>query len=129
MFNSVVSVSRSGKRKTGSFEPSRVNTENILRTCIYFILSRLRYGLENLGIISIAGKVEKLVCSPKCPDRPWIPPCLLPNGCRGLFSQGQSGRNVKLTTHLHLLTRLRMFAAYTSTHSHAFVAITRIPVL
>jgi len=66
---------------------SRVNTQNILRPCIYLILSRLRYGLENFGISSTAGKFEKLVCSPKCPDLPWIPPCLLPNGCRELFSR------------------------------------------
>jgi len=109
--------------------PSLVNTQNILRPCIYFILSRLRYGLANFGISSTVGRVEKLVCSPMCPDQPWIPPCLLPNGCRGLFSRGQGGRKVKLTTHLHLLPSLRLFGAYTSTHSHAFVAITATTVL
>jgi hypothetical protein len=108
---------------------SHVNTKNILRTYIYFILSQLRYGLANFGISSTAGKVEKLVCSPKCPDRPWIPPCLLPNGCQRLFFRRQSGLKLKLTTHLHLLPRLRMYGAYTYTHSHAVMAIIGTPVL
>jgi len=103
---------------------SRVNLQNILRPCIYFILSRLRYGLVNFGISSTAGKVEKLVCSPKCPDRPWVPPCLLSNGYWRLFSRVQSGWKVNLTTHLNLPPRLRMFGSCISTRSHALMAIT-----
>jgi hypothetical protein len=36
------------------------------------------------------------------------PPSLLSNGYRGLFPKGQSGRSVNLTTHNHLMPRLRM---------------------
>jgi hypothetical protein len=43
--------------------------------------------------------------------RLWGPFILLSSGYRRLFSQGQSGRGVKLTTHLHLVPRLLMRGA------------------
>jgi len=36
------------------------------------------------------------------------PPSLLSNGYRGIFHWEQSGRGVKLPTHLHLVPRSRM---------------------
>jgi hypothetical protein len=46
--------------------------------------------------------------SPPCHvDRFLVPPNLLSNGYRGLFPWGQSGRAVKLTTHLQLVPRSR----------------------
>jgi len=38
------------------------------------------------------------------PDRLWSPSSLLYNGYQGLFPWELSGRGVKLTTHLHLVT-------------------------
>jgi len=49
---------------------------------------------------------------PPGPDRLWDPPSLIYNGYQGLFAWGWSGRNVKLTTHLHPLPRSRMRGAY-----------------
>jgi hypothetical protein len=40
---------------------------------------------------------------------------LLSNGYQGLFPWGQSGRGVKLTTHLHLVPRSKNEWSYTST--------------
>jgi hypothetical protein len=45
--------------------------------------------------------------SSRRPDRFWGPSSLLPNGYRGLFPQGKSGRDVKLITHLQLVPRSR----------------------
>jgi hypothetical protein len=43
------------------------------------------------------------------PDRLWGPPSLLSNGYRGVLSPGvKRGRGVTLTTHPHLVPRLRM---------------------
>jgi hypothetical protein len=45
---------------------------------------------------------------PPCrPDRLWGPPSLLSNGYRGILPQGESRRDVKLTTHLQLVLRLK----------------------
>jgi len=47
----------------------------------------------------------------ECPYRILGPPSLLSSGYRGLFSWVQSGRGVKLTTHVHLVPRLRIRGA------------------
>jgi len=43
--------------------------------------------------------------------QPWRPPSLLTNGHRELFPRQQRSRGVKLTTHPHLVLRLRMRGA------------------
>jgi hypothetical protein len=49
--------------------------------------------------------------SPPCPDRLWDPYSLVYNRYRGLFPQKWSGLDVNLSTHLHLVPRLRMTGA------------------
>jgi hypothetical protein len=56
--------------------------------------------------------MARFISSPQCPDRLWVSPNLLSNGYRGRFPREQSGRSVKLTTHLHLVPRSRMVAVY-----------------
>jgi len=56
------------------------------------------------------------------PDRLWGPPSLLSNGSQGHFSWRQSGRDVKLTTHLHLMRRSKNAWSYNSIPQHAFMA-------
>jgi hypothetical protein len=55
------------------------------------------------------------------PERLWDPPSLLSNGYQGLFPCGQSGRDVKLTTHLHLVPRSKNEWSYTSTPQYVFM--------
>jgi hypothetical protein len=58
---------------------------------------RKAYGMDGPG--SIPG-TARFFFSPQHPDRHNI----LANGYRGLFPQEYSGRSVKLTTHLRLIT-------------------------
>ena len=68
-----------------------------------------RYGLEGLGIESRwGGEIIRIR-----PDRPWGPPSLLYDGYR-VFPGGQIGRGVALTTHPHLVPRLKEEYSYTS---------------
>jgi hypothetical protein len=50
--------------------------------------------------------------SPQRQDRLWDPSSLMPNGYRGLFSRGQSDKDLKLTTCLHLVPRSRKVVLY-----------------
>ena len=54
---------------------------------------------------------------PECPFRQWGPPSLLSKGW-GFFS----GRDLKLTTYLHLVLRLRMNEALVLLPFHTFIA-------
>jgi hypothetical protein len=45
------------------------------------------------------------------PDQHWGPPSLLPNKYQELLVQEYSGWGMKLTTHLHLVPKLRMYGA------------------
>jgi hypothetical protein len=46
---------------------------------------------------------------------------LLSNEYQGLFLWGQSGRGVKVTTHLHLVPRSRIHGAIPPLPQHAFI--------
>ena len=50
---------------------------------------------------------KRFLCHPMCPDRFWDTSSLILNGYRGSFP-GENGRGVKLTTHLHLVSRLNI---------------------
>jgi hypothetical protein len=60
--------------------------------------------------------------SPPRPDRLWGPPSLSTNGYHGLLLWGQSGQGMKLTTHLHLVSRLRIRGATLPLPQYAFMA-------
>jgi hypothetical protein len=62
------------------------------------------YGLDDRGV-GVRVPVGSRFFSSCRPDRLWGPPNLLSNGYRGLFSRGQNGQGVKLTTHLQLVPR------------------------
>jgi len=49
--------------------------------------------------------------SPRYPHRLWGSPSLLFNGYQGPFTQGYRGQRMMLTTHLHLVCRLRKLTA------------------
>jgi hypothetical protein len=77
------------------------------------------YRLDDRG--SIPGGGWEFFSSTPCPDRFWGPPSLISNGYRGLSHWVQSGRCVKLTTHLHLVPRSKNALRYTSTPLYVFV--------
>jgi hypothetical protein len=49
-------------------------------------------------------------------------PGFYPMGNRDPYSLGQSGRNVKLTAHLHIVPRLRIGRVFISTPPYVFIA-------
>lgn len=53
---------------------------------------------------SIPGMGKRFFSTPQHPDRFWCSPNLLYNRHLGLFCQRQSGRSLKLTTHLYLVS-------------------------
>jgi hypothetical protein len=65
------------------------------------------YGLDDQGFRVRVPVGSRIFSSLNRPDRLWGVPNLLSNGYRGLFPRGQSGRGVRLTTHLQLVPRSR----------------------
>jgi hypothetical protein len=80
--------------------------DNITEVGVAQSIQWLSCELEDRGSIRARGEI--FFSSPPHPDRLWGPPNLLWNGYKGLFPRGFSGRGVKLTTHLHLVPRLRL---------------------
>jgi hypothetical protein len=81
------------------------------------IVTRLRAG--RLGFDSRKGL--EFFSSPPLSDRLWGPPSFLSSGYQRLFRRGYSGRGVKLTTHLHLVPRLRMRRAIHPHPQYVFI--------
>jgi len=67
-----------------------------------------QYGLDGEGIIAVGGEIFRTH-----PDQPRCPPSLLHNGYR-FHSWGLSGWGVALTTHPHLVQKLKKEHSYTS---------------
>jgi hypothetical protein len=59
---------------------------------------------------------NKYIYLPLWPDLNWGSPRLLSYGYQGLFARGYRDQCVKLTTHLHLMRRLRIYAAISPSH-------------
>jgi hypothetical protein len=73
-------------------------------------------GVSVLGIVTrllaglcVVGKT--FICTPKRRGQLWVPASLLFSGYRQLVPVEYSGRGVKLITHLHVTSNLRMSAA------------------
>jgi hypothetical protein len=66
------------------------------------------YGLDGWGVGVPSPGGVKFFSFPRCPDRFWGPLSLLSIGYRELVPRRQSGRNVKLITHLQLVPISRM---------------------
>ena len=75
---------------------------------IAWSIQRLGYGLDGSGVVFRQGKI--FLFAPKDPDRLWATHNLIFSAYWCYFL-GQSGREVKLTTRLHPVPRLRMFGA------------------
>jgi hypothetical protein len=84
--------------------PEHVAEMLILRTANF-------YNLVNLD--SFSGR-DKTFLFPlrSVQTRSWGPRSLIVNGYLGLFTRENSGRDVKLTIHLHLKTRSRRVELY-----------------
>jgi hypothetical protein len=61
------------------------------------------YGLDDRGFGVRVPVVSRIFSSPYRPDRLWGRPSLLSNGYRELFLREESGKGVKLTTHIQLV--------------------------
>jgi len=80
----------------------------------------IRLQLDEWGLISRRDK--GFFSSPKCPDWLWGPHCFLFCGYwEGVLSPGV---DMKLTTHLHLVPRLRMGGAKPLLHLYVLVTWT-----
>jgi hypothetical protein len=86
--------------------------------CVYYMKQgtavaqsvwHLRYWLGDRGQIPVRG--WEFFSLPPRPEHLWGPPSLPSDGYRGVLPRRQSGCGVKITTHLHLVHRLRMRGA------------------
>jgi hypothetical protein len=65
------------------------------------------YGLDDRGVVVKVPVWSRMFTTPYSSDWNWVPPSLLYSGYWGLFQRGLSGWDVKLTTHLKIVTRSR----------------------
>jgi hypothetical protein len=61
--------------------------------------------------VCVGVRIQQLLSYPQGPDQPWGSLSLLASKYEGLFTRRQSSRDLKLTSHLYLLRRLRMRGA------------------
>ena len=61
--------------------------------------------------VFVGVRIQQLLSYPQRPDPPWGTLSLLASEYEGLFTRGQSGRDLKLTSRLYLLQRLRLRGA------------------
>ena len=92
----------------------------------YQYLSLLIYTVSRDSVVEIetarvsnSGRSKKCLSSPKRPYRLWGQPASYYN-CTGVHSRGKSDRGV-MTTHLHLVPRLRMSGAIPVLQLYAFM--------
>jgi hypothetical protein len=94
--------------KNSEFKENSINSDFF--SYILLFLFQFVYGLDDWMIgVRISTEGWDYFSTP-CPDRLWGPPSLLSRWYRRLFSQG-----MKLTTHLHLVSRPKNAWSYTST--------------
>jgi len=73
--------------------------------------------------VSIPGRSWEFLSSPLCSYPLWGLLSLLYSGYRGLFPWVYSGRGVKLTTQLHLVSRTGISGAIHPLPQYAFIAL------
>jgi hypothetical protein len=99
---------------------------NIFQICQLDVWSEPKLLLMFYVTIWVLGFNSRLglgiFSSPLRPERLWGPPSLLSNRYQVLFPWGQSGRGVKLTTHLHLVPRSKMRRAIPPLPQYVFMA-------
>jgi hypothetical protein len=73
-------------------------------------------------LCSIPAGSWEFFSSPPRSERLCGPPRFLSNGYHGVFPWGQSGRSVKMTSHLNVLPRSKNACSYTSTPQYVSMA-------
>jgi hypothetical protein len=111
----------SSKKETNHIMAGLKPAPKIIGKCLVFIMRGGRSWYSSVGIVTghgldsrgqIPSRSKRFFSSPQHPDRLWVPLIVLSNGYQGLLFWEQSGRRVKLTTHLNLVPKSRMVELY-----------------
>jgi hypothetical protein len=82
------------------------------------------YGLDDTGLGVRVPVESRIFSSPRRPNQLWGPPNIVPNGYRGHFARRYSGRCVKLTTHLKLVSKSRKCGSiHPLTHTSSWCSV------